>query len=116
MRILFLILSWALLLTSCISATTFKTKDPEAQIFIEDSKETAQGKLAYRDRQWIFGHVNVRVEKKGCQTLHYQIHRADDFAPEGLFLGVITGGLGLLWMGKYWGTYDLDYQCTAGLH
>ena len=111
MRKIFCWLTCLSFLSSCVSVTTFKTQDPEAKIFAGSSAESAVGELSYSDRQWIFGSVDVRVEKTGCPTRHYRVYRSDDFSPEGFILGLFSLGLGFLWAGRYLSAYDLNYQC-----
>ena len=94
----------------CMSTTQLKSTDPQAEIFFSENKK-AIGHLEYRDRQTVFGEFEVQVRKPQCQTKYYKISRADEFSPASLVFGALTYGIGLLWITKYYPSYDLKFVC-----
>ncbi len=100
-----------LFVSACSSSTLIKASDPDARIYVND-EFIGVGEATYSDKKVAFSNNSVRLQKPGCEPVHYSFRRNED--PEA---GAIVGGIlvvvPLLWVTEYKNEHNYEYDCTS---
>ncbi|MGE0762180.1 MAG: PEGA domain-containing protein [Bdellovibrionales bacterium] len=103
-------LSMAAALAACSSTTNIRSSDPEAKIYI-DGEMKGRGMVTHTDTKTVGSSTQVRIEKDGCEPMHYSFSRNEEFD-----VGACAGGVFVLvpflWIQKYKPEHNYEYTCT----
>ena len=96
---------------ACSSSTLINSSDPDARIYVND-EFIGVGQATYTDKKVAFSNNSVRIQKPGCEPVHYSFRRNED--PDG---GAIVGGIlvviPLLWVTEYKTAHNYEYDCIS---
>jgi len=93
----------------CSSTTQITSTDPDAKIFI-DGNYMGKGSVSYSDTKIVGSTTNVRLEKKGCDPMNYNLSRSESF-DAGACAGGVFVLVPFLWVMKYNPQHTYSYEC-----
>ena len=94
----------------CSSTTMIRSTDPEAKIYV-DGEYKGRGQVSHTDTKIVGSTTSVRMEKDGCEPMHYTFARNEEFD-----VGACAGGVFVLvpflWIQKYKPERTYEYTCS----
>ncbi len=95
---------------ACSSTTTIRATDPEAKVYI-DGEYKGKGTVTHTDTKIVGSSTSVRLEKEGCEPMHYNFSRNEEF-DAGACAGGVFVLVPFLWIQKYRPEHNFEYSCT----
>lgn len=98
-----------ILTTACSSSTILRSSDNDARIFV-DEVYVGTGTVVHTDKKIVGASTEVRLEKNGCEPVHYKFKRNEEFDA-----GACAGGVFLLvpflWVMRYQPEHEIEFNC-----
>lgn len=95
---------------ACSSTTMIRSTDPAAKIYV-DGELKGKGMVTHTDTKTVGSTTSVRIEKPGCEPMHYTFSRNEEF-DAGACAGGVFVLVPFLWIQKYKPEHVYEYECT----
>lgn len=95
---------------ACSSTTMIRTTDSQAKIYV-DGEYKGKGQVSHTDTKIIGSTTSVRIEKPGCESMHYTFARNEEF-DAGACAGGVFVLVPFLWIQKYKPERTYEFECT----
>ena len=104
-----LVLACAATLAACSSGTHIRASDEDARIYV-NGDYVGTGDAYYSDRRPAFTTQNVTLRRDGCVEQSYTMRR-NEKPHYGAIISAAAFAVPILWVTKYKGQHDYEFEC-----